>query len=160
MKEIEKAWNMLKSDDVEEYNKGISIIIEALKNNAYIYELRKKLPKIFLDSYTAIDFHDFMLVGILFNKEDQQIGPSIRLQWYDYYETYGENLVYEILYEGISYYKIFGRETLHPVYMLVNIFDMSEEGFMIHRILGSDGMMIEIGFGNIKIRKLLRQSDF
>lgn len=151
-------WTMMNSKDKEIRETGIKRWQESTKVYAeYFNSIKNKLPKGFLKTYDKINFHDFQLSEINIKGQfDKDMEISLLL--YDYYEDYGKDVYYQIIYSKVSKYMcdIYSEYGLGWGY---DEFELHENGIWEHRIICSNGAELEIAFKRIKVKKISRNKS-
>ena len=152
--EIGNFWEMLCSDNQEIQENGFRKWDEFKQRNPYYFDdIKKKLSKGFLKTYSKINLHDFYVLNLNWCIQPLK-STEIKLLLYDYHEDYGKDLYFNMIYRKVSEYS-FNAKYAEPAMTWGNdIFESTEGGMLKHRILFCNGTNIEIVFKTISLVKL------
>ena len=150
--EISTFWTMLQSDDELIHDEGYRLSYEfARKNPQYFQSIKKWLPKKFVSTYEKINFHDFHILNIEYYSSPPK-KSKIRMVTHDYHEEYGKDMIFDFVYRDIKEYSCFITSALLPINWSRDIFEILDNGLIMHRILCSNRVFFDITAKSIEIK--------
>ena len=155
MNEIEKFWVMICSDNEGIREEGFDKWREFDKNNPrYLETIRENFSKTFYNEYQEKTLHDFHILNIetLCNTRPPR-KTEIKLLLHDFYEEYGKDLYFYLIYGGVQSYVLYSPNTGTEASWYKDIFEVTENNMLKHRIALIGDAYIEVTFKSIRIIK-------
>ena len=157
---IEDFWDKLKSSDDSVHDEGYRLWREyASMAPNYIESLKEYLPKRFAMKYADMNFHDFHILGVTYVPK-QESKAMVRIVMNDYFNEYGKDMFYELLYTDVIQYSCHVPFVSNQVSWSYDIFESCGKGRFMHRILCSNRCWFDILARSIEIKVLPYQMDF
>jgi len=162
MNAIEKFWAMIYSGDEEIREEGFDKWSEFNQNNPkYMETIKENFSKKFYEEYQGKVLHDFHVlnVDILCNTRPPR-KTEIKLLIYDFHEEYGKDLYFYLRYTGVKSYSFHSPDMDIEASWYGDIFEVTADGMLKHRIALINDACIEITFKNIRMVKAKKREVF
>jgi len=162
MNQIEKFWTMIYSDDEEMREEGFDKWSEFKHNNPqYMETIKESFSNGFYKEYQGKVLHDFHVlnVEVLCNTCPPR-NTEIKLLLYDFYKEYGKDLYFYLKYTGVQSYSFYSHDTDVETSWYDDIFEVTADGMLKHRIALIGDAYIEITFKKIRMIKAKKREVF
>jgi len=151
---VDQFWSMMDADDQDVQDEGFKKWFEFVgEHTQYVDTFKDYLPKRFYEIYRKTNFHDFKIIDVSYFSKPPRM-TWVKLLIYDYFEDYGKDLYYNLVYRDVKEFQLSVSTTANNItwgYDILELIDSSN--ILRHRIKFSDGASMNVVSKTINLIK-------